>query len=294
MKFICTSDWHLRPDRPLCRTDIDWMETQRQNVREVIDLAQKHGANILHAGDILDIPRTPPNVLTLLLSELSRFQGTMFLIGGNHSIQYHKQEFLMESSLGVLACVSGLGDNNGIQYLECTDSTEDGRFEQWAPVSDYGVVLIHTLTFKKSNDILFGMKATSAPKLIDKFDGYKYLVTGDNHTSFLYEEDGHFVINPGSLNIQSAAHADYEPCVYLLDNEKGTVERIPLQPYHKFVTDNHLVEKRERDGRIESFVETIKKNGKVKLDFESNLAYSAKDMEQDVLDILDEIKQEVI
>jgi len=293
MKYLCVSDWHLRPDRPLCRTDIDWMETQRQNIREVVALANKNEAHILNAGDIFDAPRMPPNVITLLLQELQNLNGKMYLIGGNHSIQYHKQEFLMESSLGILACM----DSPKIEYLECTDSSEDGRFEQWVKKNGQDIAIIHTLTFKKESDIMFGMRAVSAQSLLDKFSDYTYLITGDNHTSFVYDgstdERDRYVINPGCLNIQTADHKDYDPCVYLIDTESNKRPvKIPLTPYHECVTDNHLVEKRERDDRISAFIDAANKGGKVKLNFDDNLANAIIGEDEAVITIFDELKEE--
>lgn len=287
MKYIITSDWHLRPDRPLCRTDIDWMETQRKNVAEVFELAEKHNAAVINAGDIFDAPRMPPNVITMLLQEVTRH---MCLIGGNHSIQYHKQEFLMESSLGILACMR---DEN-LVYLPCEDNSEDGRFEQVAKLPEPmgSILMAHTLTVKSSSDIMFGMKAISAQKLLDKYPDYRYIVTGDNHTAFIYEDDNRYVINPGCLNIQSASHKDYEPCVYLLDTDKDTIKQIKLTPYHDCVTDDHLKEKRERDDRIAAFVETVKKGGKVKLSFDENLEEAVTGQDDDVLAIYEELKGE--
>jgi DNA repair exonuclease SbcCD nuclease subunit len=274
----------------MCRTDIDWMETQRQNIAEIIDIANRHHATMLCNGDALDIPRTPPNVLTMLLRELERLETELYLIGGNHSIQYHKQEFLYESSLGILA---SLPDNKTIHYLECMDNSEDGRFEHITEFTK-GIAMCHTLTVKTDKDIMFGMKAISAQKLLDKYPEYKYILTGDNHTAFTYEKNGRYVINPGSLNIQTADHKDYEPCVYLLDTEADTVKCIKLTHFHENVSNEHIQEKKDRDTRIESFVETIKRNGEVQLDFESKLYQMAKDQDDSVMDILQEIKQEVL
>ena len=39
MKGIITADLHLRADRPRCRLDEDWMETQRKALETVIKIA---------------------------------------------------------------------------------------------------------------------------------------------------------------------------------------------------------------------------------------------------------------
>ena len=35
MKLIVTADWHLRATRPRCRTDENWIETQRNALVQI-------------------------------------------------------------------------------------------------------------------------------------------------------------------------------------------------------------------------------------------------------------------
>ena len=35
MKILITADWHVRGERPLCRTDEDWIESQRKTISEI-------------------------------------------------------------------------------------------------------------------------------------------------------------------------------------------------------------------------------------------------------------------
>ena len=37
MKYIVTADWHLRSQKPRCRLDSDWMETQRKALSRIIE-----------------------------------------------------------------------------------------------------------------------------------------------------------------------------------------------------------------------------------------------------------------
>ena len=170
--------------------------------------------------------------------------------------------------------------------------SEDGRFEHSAEFRK-DILLVHTLTVPTYNDILFGMKAISASQLLDRYPDYKYIFTGDNHTAFIHEEDGRYVVNPGCLNIQTADKMDTIPCVYYVDTVKEKIKRIDLTSFHEYISNGHLIAQHTRDERISSFVETIKKGEKVNLNFDDNLDNAFAPTSPDVMAIYDELKQEV-
>ena len=52
MRFILTADWHIRATKPRCRKDENWMETQRNALNQIFEIAtirhtwiaKKHGS----------------------------------------------------------------------------------------------------------------------------------------------------------------------------------------------------------------------------------------------------------
>ncbi len=307
MRLIHTSDQHLRPDRPLCRTDIDWIETQHTMLQFIVDKANELKADITIGGDLFDVPRVPPLIVSMFLKTIKYLNGNCYIIAGNHCLPWHKQENLMDSSMGI---ISSLNDKK-IIYLPCDEANIDGRFEHSAQINDE-IVLVHTLTFPTKDDIPYGSNATYSLQLLDKYPKCKFILTGDMHSSFVFRDKDRYVINPGCTTIQTADMLDYKPKAYFIDTGaridvstlqdketvyrygEPTIEAIELPNDRTLLTDSHLKEKKDRDSRIDSFIQTVKNNGKMTLSFEDNLrkAMETGGLSQDIISILEEIRSE--
>lgn len=286
MKFIVTGDNHFRADRPLCRLDDNWLNTQRDLFLFIITEANKRGADLVCTGDLFDVARVPPEIVNLVLDCLTILQGKFYVIAGNHCLPWHKEENVLRSSIGTLKVLSQASEQ--IIYLDAIEETHDGRFEHTAWISP-DICVVHTLTFPSTDEIPFGANATSAYSLLEKYPKARVILTGDYHHGFMYEDDGHIVINPGCMSIQSADMIDYSPEIYYIDTDacvdvstpndthpvyrwrKDSIVRIPLPNDISMLTRNHLDVKEQRDERIASFVQTIMHDGQIGLSFEDNL-----------------------
>lgn len=285
MKYIITADQHYRPDLPLCRHDVNWMETQRNNLEFIVNLANQNGADIIMAGDTFDVPRVPPSITNMFLDEIIKLKGTCYMLAGNHCLPWHKLENLKDSSMGIIASISMPATH--LQYLDTMETSENGRFEHVAFLNDE-IAVVHTLTFE--NEIPYGANGTTAQELLNKYP-HKYIITGDNHTGFIYKNNGRMVINPGCTLIQTADMIDYTPRVVLFDD--GEISWINLPNDKTTISDQHIQEKKERDARISAFVETVRNNGKISLSFLDNLKKAMNNLtDQDIIDILLELMEE--
>ena len=288
-KIIHCADMHLRPDLPLCRLDPDWMKTQADVLSFIRQMAAKTNSIITNGGDVFDSARTSPSVLHLFLNVFLDGGEEQWVIAGNHSLIYHNQENLMESSIGALKLV-----RNNIHYLECDDTSENGIFEHTALIPQVpDVRLVHSLIFPTEEEIPYGARAHSAGYLLDKYPE-KYILTGDQHHFFIHERDGRFVINPGTPIIQSADLIDYAPSIVYIDTDTGKIERILVPNDPTMITKDHIESQKDRDARIEEFVATVKKHGQLSLSFEENLhkAVTLNPIEDGVLAIIEEIEEE--
>lgn len=313
MKFIVTGDNHLRADLPECRLDADWIATQKADLDFIVEQCNKFDAHFLCTGDLFDVPRVPPVITTMFLDAMSQLRPelSIYVIAGNHSLSWHKIENTMESSIGILPI---LGKTNPqVKYLDAVEYTENGRFEHSAYIEP-DLLVVHTLTFPKSEDIPYGANATSAYALLEKYPEASVIFTGDYHHSFEISDDGRLVINPGCMNVQTADMLDYQPKICYIDTDervdvttkhdankvwrwkKSAIQWIDIPKDDRLLTRDHLKRKEERDSRIASFVETIHKDGQIGLSFESNLGkfVESNNLEQDVRDILDEVREEAV
>ena len=309
MRLIVTGDNHLRPDMPLCRTDPDWIATQRGHLEFIVDKCNERSADLLCTGDLFDVPRVPPEIVNMFLEVLQSLNGKCYVIAGNHCLPWHKEENLAKSSIGVLKALSKTHEQ--IVYLDATEETVEGRFEHTAWFTE-DILVAHTLTFPNQELIPFGASATTAYALIEKYPKARLILTGDYHHNFVFDDDGHVVVNPGCMNIQVADMMDYAPGIYFVDTDayvdvtaqgdtnkvfrwkKSAIEWIPMPNDVSVLTRNHLDVQRERDSRIASFVETIMHDKQIGLSFENNLrAYMDKNqLRQPVRDILQEVEEE--
>jgi len=107
-KFIVTSDWHLRYDKPRCRLDEDWIETQRKTIQFVYDEAIKRSADIIICGDLFHEPkpRNPQELEIMIIKAAKEFYEKTnkytYIIIGNHSLLYHNIKNKDKGSIGVI------------------------------------------------------------------------------------------------------------------------------------------------------------------------------------------------
>jgi len=290
-KFINTSDWHLREDKPLCfiGTDRQWMEAQENAINFIVDEANFYNADIIHNGDLYNTPRVAPAVSNMFLRTVQRLRGRFYIIAGNHCLPWHKQENLMDSSIGALSAQTT--DTSKIVYLTCQESNNAGRFEHSVALNDE-ILIVHTLAFPTAEDIPFGANAVTGKNLLDKYKEYNTILVGDYHEAFQVHEGSRHLINPGCMMIQAADMIKYQPRIAYVDYGADLFMWIDIPTDYTLLSDNHLVLKAERDSRIKAFVETIKKNGKLSLSFIDNLDKFLLEgnLDQDVLNIFIELK----
>lgn len=288
MKYLVTADWHLRNDRPRCRLDEDWINTQRKLLTEIVGIANIENASIVIGGDIYNSAIVPARISNLFLSEIRKCNQKVFVLGGNHSLQYHQENLSDDSSIGLLKYVAG-----NIVYLEAVENREEGRFEHSAQIEP-GVYVVHTLCFKTKEDIPFGANATYSKALLEKYTDAKWLFLGDNHTGFTYSSKDRQVINPGTPIIQNASLLEYTPAVYVVDTDTENIQKFTLANDKDFLTVDYLIASQERENRIDSFIETVKKGGKISLSFEDNLREELPKVSLEIQGVIQELFQETV
>lgn len=270
----------------------------------MVKKANEYSADLVFGGDIFNSAVVPYRVFNMFLQEVRKAVCAVYILDGNHSAKYHREEFSDESSIGALKYVGG-----NIVYLTAKEEKTDGRFEHSFRLND-DVTVVHTLTFPSEEETPFGAKATTVSALFEKYDT-DFIFLGDNHHSFVVTDKWRTAINPGSTTVQTADQIDYAPCVYYIDTGervdvstqtgpyfrrvKSEVKKILVPHDPALVTANHLEVKKERDGRISAFVEVMKKNGKVSLSFEDNLRRSMIDnsVSDGIMAFIDEVLEEI-
>lgn len=275
MKYVVTGDWHLRKDRPRCRVDENWLETQYRALGFVFDLSNERGVEVIATGDIFHSPREPHEMVELLDDAIQAAGTAVLMIPGNHDLLYHK--FSAGTAYGV---------SRRLPYVE--EVGEEGV------LLERGVRALHRLVFARAEDRPHpDAGGQTAEELLAEFPDSKWIFTGDNHQRFHHEKDGRHVVNPGCLLRQNAGEIDYRPAVAIVDLDEETVEWVEIPDGEDLVDDEYLAQAEDRDERIASFVERVRSRGEITLSFRENVRAGLERIPRGVAEIVEEIMEEI-
>ena len=102
MKAIITADWHLRINKPICRKDEDWYQTQKENIEYVIHHANKKNCNLIIIGDLFNTTVVSLKIINLFLKCISKLNNNCYINIGNHDIDYGNISHIDNSGIGVI------------------------------------------------------------------------------------------------------------------------------------------------------------------------------------------------
>ena len=259
---IITSDWHLREDRPICRTD-DFVTEQWKCVDFISDLQKEHHCPALHAGDLFHHWKPSPALLSETMIHLPKNFRTVY---GNHDVPQHNLELADKCgvyTLGTAGFLKVIEDGHWNTIPEKPALTIGLDFKRTA-------LVWHIFTYE-GKEPWPGCEAPKGNKLLKKYPDYDLIVTGDNHIPFTAEYEGRLLVNPGALTRQTAAQIDFEPRVYLWHAEDNTVTPVYLPIAEGVISRSHIEQTEKRNDRIDAFISTLKDNYKVGMSFEDNL-----------------------
>lgn len=70
MKILITADWHIRGERPICRLDDDWIESQRETISAIREVYEKTGCEQMWIlGDLFDAPKCATAAVNMLIKD---------------------------------------------------------------------------------------------------------------------------------------------------------------------------------------------------------------------------------
>jgi predicted phosphodiesterase len=277
LKFLVSSDWHLRDDRPRCRVDV-WHEAQQAMLSTIVDLINAEKCPMFVAGDILDSGTISPSLENMIIRELKRAEYPIYTIAGNHDMPYHNMKHLYRSSYMVLVQAGVLTHLQGIV------DTEIGKvhaFQFGEPVIDgEGICMCHQLVFPHTPPEY--LIAISAEELLKSLN-YGIILSGDNHMSFYKKYGDKILINGGGILRQDADKKNTFPKIFLYHNG---VSAIDLLEDIEFVQQDYLLEQKNRDIRISTFIERIKVTQNIGLNFKQNIDNHIHDVRDEVVEII--------
>ena len=262
---ILTSDWHVREDKPVARTD-DFWETQWKKIRFITKLQARYKVPVLHAGDLFNTWKVSPYLLTTL----KRFIPNDFItIYGNHDLPRHS----LSDEMVVKSAVYNMIINHTVKLQEGRhygQERDDKR--QVFELGGRKILMWHVMAVDKP--LPFYLEETYLPKdIVRAYPDVDLIITGHNHKTFYKQIGNQLVVNPGAIFRLRSSDVDLTPTVYLYYAQSNTVEPVIIPHEKDVITRKHLERKEEKDKRFDVFIEAMKadKNKTYTIDFVENL-----------------------
>jgi len=273
---ICCSDLHLSLKAPVARAgEEDWLEAQRRPLVQLGELAKKHDAPILCAGDIFDRWNSPPELINWAIENVPY----MYAIPGQHDLPLHNRKFIRKSAYWTLHCLGNAKTGKGMNHLfpdypygingVCVESfpwavdiippdNNDGRLH---------VALVHQYVWIEGRSYPGAPKEAKLSSNKKALKGWDVVIFGDNHKGFLGSVGDTTVFNCGGLQRRKSDEIDYTPWVGLLYDD-GTIEPHLLDCSDDIITETVSRRDPKDDVGLQEFLEELTKLQDTGLDFE--------------------------
>lgn len=302
MKVLITADWHIRGERPICRLDDDWIESQRKTIAAIREVYEKTGCEQMWIlGDLFDAPKCATAAVNMLIEELQKFPGSVRVLCGNHDLKDHNYGNLEECSIGTIKHLFADVPEE-LSFVSVADGplkVSANPFGLDDEESSADIICTHQLTFPNEEARPMADCGVLAQDLLDKWRYAEIIFTGDYHHAFVYKEDwdtlpARYVVNPGCINIQKADELDYIPGVYVWDTScfgDDAFQRWNLDPQRDMCTRDHIEAREQKEAMLSEVVETIAGGDDITLDFDSNLEAKVRKSSAAIIDEYDAMRQ---
>ncbi|MDA3809616.1 MAG: hypothetical protein PF518_04715 [Spirochaetaceae bacterium] len=271
----------MRPEAPRCRLDKNWENTMHDLLKFIVKTSIKTKTKLLVVGDLLDTSQQPPWVVNLFLDTVDEAD----IFAGNHDFKYRNMNEIENSSIGHIL--------KNPKYRACVPEFEDGFFQY-----DKEILLCHRLVYSPENAGLAKFKTgIAANDLIEKAKEFdpevKWILIGDNHHKFHYENDeGIHVVNPGSPMVFNAGMIGEECGFYIIDTDKNTVDFHKVPDSEDLVTDQYLRDQESRSDSLKAIVDVMEDAEFETADFFEICDVKEKDMDKEFQEFYEDIKTE--
>ncbi len=258
--LILTADWHLREDKPSCRTD-DFEKAQWNKVQQIMKLQNEHDCPILHAGDLFHHWKPSPYLISQAIIHMP---SDFYTVAGQHDLPQHNLELIHKSGLTTLVTAGAIswikGNGNFGQNVGHFNITNQRKVGVW-----------HHFVWNGKDVPWFDCNEITAEQVLKDNPEFDLIVTGDYHRPFTYKYEGRLLVNCGCLTRQVADYDNHQPRVWLWNAKTNTVQPHYLDIDENVIDRSHIEVTNERNKRLDSFISRLSSDWEVGVSFETNL-----------------------
>lgn len=229
---IFSADWHIRASKPQYRVD-EYSTTILDKVQFIVDTANKYDADIIVAGDVFHNIKVGTRTVNRLIQILKKLKGKCYAVFGQHDLEGHNEDMTPTPYLTLMLSdvIVNLADYDIFDNI-CGVPWEGQLNIDSKKINDESILVIHHCVTPEKSPFFLEDSAMTAQEILDSCPEFKYIVSGDYHVPFVVKEGDRMVINCGCIGRSNKDQIDYEPRIYLLeqDKKKLSVIKIPIRP----------------------------------------------------------------
>ena len=275
---IFCSDIHLRLRPPIARIDEpDWFKAMARPLIEISNLAGKHEAIIICAGDVFDKWNSPPELTNFALTYLSEFIN-MCSIPGQHDLPLHNFDLIEKSAYHTLV-LAGKISSLVPSYTVLINKKPEIRiigFPWGSPIKKpdwFGdrkdvklIAVAHQYAWVDGYNYPNAPEEGKISKARKELQDFDVVVFGDNHKGFLTKCGNTTIFNCGGLMRMKSDEVHNKPMVGLL-YESGEIKPHYLDIDNEIITTVEPTKVLEEDLELKDFIEELCQLQEMGLDF---------------------------
>lgn len=304
MKILLAGDFQLRYKRPRRRLDESYFDTQQGKVRQLYDIAVREGCRYLvQPGDFFDGVDVPWFVVQHYVGLIRGYRPGVetLVVRGQHDLRYHSKN-IKNTPLAVL-------ERAGV--VRVLTSQPLIVYEGKLPISFFGwswnelelpdpkvgggckILVLHKMV--SPEEMWVGQEGYLLSGLMfRKYPDYDLFVCGDNHQCFTEGSGSKHLVNCGSLMRANADQGTHRPCCYIYDTltKQLGVQFLEVEPAAKVLDFAMAKKERERDKKLEVFVEELGSQEDLELNYLDNIMKALPRVGSGVREIVEEVLED--
>lgn len=289
---ILTSDIHLSLKCPIARSaEENWLKAMKRPLDELRELADKHDACIIYAGDLFDRAVGNSELINFAIDNLPKG----LAVWGQHDAPLHSEDELYKSTYQTMVKFGILKNLEQWEFFQ-SDILSITGFHWGQEITPHDsdrqpennriqLAVIHKYIYtNKSNSYQGVDKGNHLSKLMKQLEGYDAVVAGDNHLGFHQGK----VFNAGTLLRRKIDEIHYKPQVGLLHDDGTIIPHFLDTSQDKFIDIDEAKQKESQEIDTTAFLNELKSLGSDSLDFRDaiNKYMDSKKVDSDVRELV--------